>query len=366
MWNAKKPIIILATGGTGGHVFPAQAVAEEMIKRNWRVWLLVDRRGLKFTESMPDGVRIDTVPSASFSRGNIMDKITVLFNILFGTLISLIHMLRNRPAVVIGFGGYMAFPPLVAAILLRIPCMLHEQNSRLGLANKMLVRFVKLVACTWKQTNVKKNVQTVHTGNPVRHEFNELSKIGYCTPDGPGRNLLVIGGSQGAKLFDSLIPESLNLLPPRMRSSISLAQQVSTHKTEELKQFYNQLEIINDVRQFFSDTANRIAQSQLVIARAGASTLAELCLIGRPAILIPFARAANDHQSENARVLVAAGAAVSISESDCNPVTLATEIRRIFDDTDCAKRMANASKALGRPNSASELAAAAIMIAKKV
>jgi len=360
MGKRKAPLISLVTGGTGGHVFPAQALAEEMVRRDWRVEVFIDRRGQEFTSGMPQVVRLRNVPSATFARGGLPGRILVPFRIMAGVLVSLIHLVADRPAVQVGFGGYMTFPPMLAGWMLRIPGMLHEQNAEMGLANRMLARLTRRVATNNDGMVIPAGVVTVRTGNPVRREILARADSEYRAPDRRRNGILVIGGSQGASLFDLLIPTVLHHAREEAPGTLFIQQQVTARLIPDLEKMYDAMGVEHDLRPFYKDIADRLASSQLVIARAGASTLAELSCIGRPAILVPFARSANNHQVANARAFERAGAAICIEEHQLTVELLAAGLLSVISKPDRARAMARASKSLHIRDAADALANAAV------
>jgi len=364
MNRPESPLIALATGGTGGHVFPARALAEAMLEHKWRVVLFVDRRGGTYLDGLPSHVRVQTVPSATHARHGLWGAMTMPFKILVGVLASTLTMLRDRPAVLVGFGGYTSFPPVLAGWLLRIPSLLHEQNARMGLANRVLVRLTRRLATTTEGLAVPRGVITYRTGNPVRREIRCCAARVYTPPASAGNRILVMAGSQGAALFDAVVPEALMRLDARLRRGLVLAQQLHDSAGEDLAVRYRTLDIDADLRPFFADIPDRLATCQIVIARAGASSLAEICCIGRPAILVPFARSAGNHQVANARCLEAAGAAICIEEHESVPERLATALTAILDDPVQASRMAAAARSLAVADAAAALARTSLAVAE--
>ena len=353
---SEAPLVVIAAGGTGGHMFPAQALAEELIQRGWRVKLSTDARGNKYSTAFPASVVREVVSAATTARGGVIGKILVPFKILSGTFATFRSMRRDRPAAVVGFGGYPAVPAMLAARLLRIPRMVHEQNAVLGRVNKFFARKVNVVACSFWPTEVPRQTRTVHTGNPVRGAVLEYACADYTPPGNWEMNLLVIGGSQGASLFSTVVPEAIKALPDRMRHLLVVHQQARESDIEKVRAAYANLGVRADIQPFFNDVPVRIARSQLVVARAGASTLADLTVIGRPSVLIPLAIAMNDHQSANANGLVSAGGAFAIAEKELTAEALSEHIAAILSDPDGATAMAQAAAAQGSPKAAQELA----------
>ena len=353
---ADKPLLVIAAGGTGGHMFPAQALAETMLRRGWRVRLTTDPRGARYTGGFPHVVEVETIDSATFARAGALAKALVLPRILGGTLSALVRFLRDRPAVVVGFGGYPTIPALSAAWILRLPRMLHEQNGVLGKVNAAFARRVGAVACGTWPTALPAGVQAVHTGNPVRASVREKSGAPYIQPGEYPMSLLVIGGSQGARVLADTVPPAVAALPQRILTHLRVAQQARPEDMERVARFYAEQGIAAEVEPFFDDIPRRMAEAQLVISRAGASSVADLSVIGRPAILVPYAAATADHQSANARGLVEAGGAILVPESRLTPATLAEQIAMVLGNPAGAGQMAASALKTGKPEAAAHLA----------
>ncbi|MCY4258630.1 MAG: undecaprenyldiphospho-muramoylpentapeptide beta-N-acetylglucosaminyltransferase [Rhodobacteraceae bacterium] len=365
MSRPDPPLIALATGGTGGHVFPARALAETMLDRNWRVVMFVDRRGLRYLDNMPDAVCVHTIPSATHAGKGLGGLVTVPFRILSGLFAAMVMLLRDRPAVQVGFGGYTTFPPVLAGWLLRIPSLLHEQNAQLGLANRVLVRLTRRLATATENPDVPQGVTAVRTGTPVRAAIRRCSDVAY-TPPAPVRNrILIMAGSQGAAFFDSVVPEAIAQIESGLCRTLVLTQQFRAGAADRLLRRYTSLGVTADIQPFIHDIPEQLAACQLVIARAGASSLAEICAIGRPAILVPLAQSAGHHQIANARSLEAAGAAICLEESEASPERLAGAMTSFLADADGAARMADAARSLAVTDAADALARTVIEIAGK-
>jgi UDP-N-acetylglucosamine--N-acetylmuramyl-(pentapeptide) pyrophosphoryl-undecaprenol N-acetylglucosamine transferase len=263
---------------------------------------------------------------------------------------------RDRPAVVAGFGGYPSIPALMAAVAMRLPRVIHEQNGILGRVNGLFARRVDAFACGTWPTALPEGVEGVHVGNPVRGAVLARSGSPYIPPGEHPMSILAIGGSQGARILSDMVPEALAALPEALRRHLRVAQQARPEDEARVTQFYARAGIDAEVRPFFDDLPTRMADAQLVIARSGASTVADLSVIGRPSILIPYAAAAGDHQMANARGLSAAGAAISIPESKLTPASLAQQVELILSDPEGAAQMARAALSVGRPDAAARLA----------
>lgn len=353
---AEAPLLIIAAGGTGGHMFPAQSLAEEMLARGWRVHLSTDARGARYSTGFPEAVKREIVASASFSRGGVLARLGAPFRIMTGILTAVAVMRADRPAGVAGFGGYPALPAIAAAAALKVPCLIHEQNGVLGRVNRIFARRVKKVACGTWPTNVPDGANAVFTGNPVRQAVLAHAGAPYNPPDGAVIDILVIGGSQGAHLFSEVVPEALFRMEPDLRGRLRVSQQAREADVEPVRKAYATLGVPADVRTFFDDVPERMARAQLVVSRAGASSVADISVLGRPAILVPYAAATDDHQSANARGLANAGGAFVIPEAELSAQRLAATMTAILSDPEGAAAMAAASLTLGRPDAAKALA----------
>ena len=349
---------VLAAGGTGGHMFPAQALAEELLRRSWRLALASDTRGLLYANGMPEAMERRALKAATPSRGGLIGKIAAPLALWSGTLEALKWFKSDRPDIVIGFGGYPAAPATAAAIRLKLPRIIHEQNAVLGRANKLFAKRADVLACgICEPVNAPSGCTIQVLGNPIRDSALKAAETPYpeLTLDGP-IHLLVFGGSQGAGKFSEIVPPALSLLPDEMRARLRVTQQVREEHLEEARTRFHAAEINAEISPFFDDMPARIAAAHLVIARAGASTIAELTAIGRPSILIPLPTAIGDHQTENARTLAEKGAAVLMPEAELSADSLAENLSELLGASDGLAKMAGAARALGRPIAAVDLA----------
>lgn len=360
-----QPLLVIAAGGTGGHMFPAQALAEIMLKRGWRVRLSTDARGARYTGGFPHTVEIAQVKSATFARGGLGAKLAVPFKIAGGVLSALLSFRKDRPKVVVGFGGYPSIPAITAARLLKLPRMIHEQNGVLGRVNEMFAKQVDVVACGTWPTKVPEGVQAVHVGNPVRAAIMDRAEAAYIPPGDYPLSLVVIGGSQGARILSEVVPHAVAALPEGIRSRLRVAHQARDEDAETAARTYAQAGITAEVEPFFHDVPRRFSEAQLVIARSGASTVADLSVIGRPSILVPLAAAIRDEQTANARGLVENGAAIMIPESLFEPTSVAEQINLVLSNPDAAVKMAHAALALGKPDATERLAELVETLAEK-
>lgn len=360
------PLLLIAAGGTGGHMFPAQALAEAMVRRGWRVKLSTDARGARYAGGFPHVVQVEEVASATFARGGALARLAVPFRIAGGVLSAVLGMLRDRPAVVVGFGGYPTIPALSAAWVLRRPRMIHEQNGVLGRVNQVFARRVDRVACGTWPTALPAGVEGIHTGNPVRAAVLERAAAGYIPPGDYPMSLLVIGGSQGARVLSDVVPAAVAALPEGIRRYLRVAHQAREEDLPRVVAAYEAAGIMAEVEPFFRDIPRRLSEAQLVISRSGASSVADISVIGRPAVLIPFAAATGDHQTANARGLVDAGAAVLIAEKLLDPETLCAQMGAILASPDRAVAMAQHALGQGRPDATERLVALVEELAKGI
>ena len=349
------PLMIIAAGGTGGHMFPAQALAEAMLAKGWRVRLSTDARGARYTGGFPDAVDVSVVGSATFARGGIVAKLAVPFRILGGAVSAIGRMIKDRPVVVVGFGGYPAIPAMTAAWVLRIPRMIHEQNGVLGRVNQIFAKRVDQIACGTWPTELPEGAQGIHTGNPVRAAILERSAAPYIAPGDYPMSIVVMGGSQGARILSDVVPPAIANLPMALRQHIRVAQQAREEDLDRVRQFYADENIQADVQTFFTDVPERLADAQLVIARSGASTVADVSIVGRPAIWVPLAIAIRNEQVANARELVDSGAAVMMPESTFEVDALSAQIENILSQPEAARKMAASALKCAVPDATNRL-----------
>lgn len=322
--------ILLSTGGTGGHVFPAISLAEELKTRGYEIHLISDLRGQKYLNSdlNTDLNIIIHIIDIHISKANIIKFVKSVLQLVNAIFKSIFLIYKIKPDIVIGFGGYPTFAPLLASTILNVPIVLYEQNSFIGKSNRIFARFAKKIALSYKQTiNVcdKYSDKLILTGDIVRGNIKSLKpKNDFRNDD---FNILIFGGSQGAKIFSTLVPESIRLLlinHPNL--NISITQQVSKTEQEEVEKFYKELGIKYEISEFFHDIYKKYEKAQLVISRSGASTIAELTYIGLPAIFIPYPCSAENHQLHNAMQLSALDASWYFEQEKVNPIKLSEKI----------------------------------------
>jgi UDP-N-acetylglucosamine--N-acetylmuramyl-(pentapeptide) pyrophosphoryl-undecaprenol N-acetylglucosamine transferase len=351
--------VMLAAGGTGGHLFPAFALAQELGRRTIPVDLVTDMRGDRYGTDFPARA-VYRVPSATIAGRSPIAAAGSAWMLMRGVAAAFRLLGQVRPAAVVGFGGYPAFPPLLAATLRRIPTAVHEQNAVLGRANRMLAKRVSAIATSFELTRFLEGPALARarlTGNPVRDQVIQWASQGYLAPTREGPfSLLVFGGSQGARFFSEAVPPALALLPMEMRHRLQVVQQARAEDAEAVAAAYRASGIEAEVSHFFADLPERMAKSQLVVGRSGASTVAELTVIGRPAILVPLPHALDNDQLQNASRLAESGAAWCIEQKDLSQQRLAQAVGRLLGDADGLAQAADAAKKLGRPDAVGRLA----------
>jgi UDP-N-acetylglucosamine--N-acetylmuramyl-(pentapeptide) pyrophosphoryl-undecaprenol N-acetylglucosamine transferase len=357
-------LLLIAAGGTGGHMFPAQALAEAMVAKGWRVKLATDARGMRYAGGFPDQVERAVLASATFARGGVLARLAVPFRILSGLVTALWSMMRDRPDVVVGFGGYPSIPALSAAWILRCPRMIHEQNGVLGRVNRVFARRVDRVACGTWPTQLPSGVEGEQTGNPVRASVLERAGAAYIAPGDYPMSLVVIGGSQGARVLSDVVPEAIGSLAAAMRGHLRVAHQARQEDIARVGAAYAAVGVDAEVSAFFTDIPRRLSEAQLVISRSGASSVADISVIGRPSILIPYAAATGDHQTANAHGLAAAGGAVLAPETGLTAARLAAQIDAILGDETVALAMSLAALSQGVPDATERLVALVESLAK--
>ncbi|HEV7717522.1 MAG TPA: undecaprenyldiphospho-muramoylpentapeptide beta-N-acetylglucosaminyltransferase [Arsenicitalea sp.] len=349
---------VLMAGGTGGHLFPAMALAQELRRRGHIIHLMTDERVNGYGGDFP-AREIHIVPSATPSTRNPVQFVRASFRLLWGSIVAIGKLRGIKADAVIGFGGYPTFPPFFAASILGIPGLLHEQNAVMGRANRALGQFADILALSFAQTAYADKFlkEKVVTGNPVRDRVREFATKPYplLGSSDPIR-LTVFGGSQGARAFADLLPPAIALLSPELRSRLRLTQQCRAEDLDRVAEAYRQAKVNVELAAFFDDLPDRMARSHLVIARSGASTVAELCVLGRPAILIPLPGSIDGDQKNNAMVVDSAGGGWIIEQATITPQSLATRLEWLLRDAPGLATAARAAKALGQPRAVEKLA----------
>jgi UDP-N-acetylglucosamine--N-acetylmuramyl-(pentapeptide) pyrophosphoryl-undecaprenol N-acetylglucosamine transferase len=363
---SEKPLVLIAAGGTGGHLFPAESLATALKRLDARVALATDKRVGKIAESFP-AEEVVQLPAATPSDRSPAQTVKAVLVLGVGMIRALQAVRRLKPAVVVGFGGYPTVPPVLAASLLRVPTVVHEQNGVMGRANRFLAPRVTLIATGFpdvKGIPANASARLVHTGNPVRPAVLEAARAPYpaLTPGEPLR-LLVFGGSQGARVMSEVVPAAIERLPTELLPNIRVTQQARDEDLQRVRAHYRALNVAAEVQAFFRDLPGRMADAHLVISRSGASTVAELAVIGRPSLLVPLPGALDQDQAANAQVLADIGAATVIRQDAFTPERLAGEIAARFQDPQGLTRAAAATKSAGIADAAERLAAQVLRLA---
>jgi UDP-N-acetylglucosamine--N-acetylmuramyl-(pentapeptide) pyrophosphoryl-undecaprenol N-acetylglucosamine transferase len=362
---SSRPLILIAAGGTGGHLFPAESLAIALKARDVRVALASDHRVGNIAQSFP-AETIVKIPAATPSGGSPLQRAKAALVLGLGTLRALQALRRLRPDAVIGFGGYPTVPPLVAASLLRIPTVIHEQNGVIGRANRFLAPRVSLIATGFPQVRGVPNTsgRMVHTGNPVRPAVLAAAETPYPAVLADGSlKLLVFGGSQGARVMSDIVPAAVEQVPEELRRRLIITQQARQEDLARVQQAYSRVGVAADVQAFFKDLPQRMAEAHLVVSRSGASTVAELSVIGRPSILVPLPGALDQDQAANAQSLAAIGAATMVNQEAFTPARLAGELVDYLKNPQSLTRAAAAAKSAGIKDAAERLAAEVVQLA---
>ncbi len=352
-----SPLVVLAAGGTGGHIFPAEALTRELLGRGYRVALMTDKRGLTFGKDLT--VPVHYIRASSLKIG-VIGKIRSIAEMAIGVLQARWRLKKLRPDVVVGFGGYPSVPTVFAAAQLHIPIVLHEQNAVLGRANRALMDKARIIATSFPQVVGLKppsSVRLAYTGNPVRPAFMALRATPYASlSDGGPLKILVLGGSMGARVFSYVVPQALALLPDHLRRRVVIAQQCRKNDDEAARAAYASAGVDVELSPFFHDVPERIADSHLVICRAGGSTIAELTVVGRPSILVPYPHGHANEQGANAEAIAEAGGAWVISEQAFTPEALAVRLESLISLPSTLTKTAAAARGWGKVTAADSLA----------
>lgn len=354
---ASRPAV-LAAGGTGGHMFPALALAEELARRGRRVVVFTDDRGKTYAEKIA-GIEAIVVPSASPSRGGPLGRVTFLATLARGAFAASRLLRRLRAEIVVGFGGYASFPTGFMAGRYRLPLILHEQNGYLGLANRKLAKTAAAIGIAFpKVVGIPQTrAEIAQVGNPVRPAFLEIREHAYAPSNaGEPLRLMIMGGSQGARIFSEVIPEAIGKLDAALRARLDLAQQCRPEDLSTVQAAYDKIGVKATLKSFFDDVPARLGAAHLLVVRAGASTVAEITVAGRPAIYVPYPHAADDHQRYNAEAVAAAGAGWAMKQTDFTADALAARLVELAHRPQELAHAAQAARAFAKPDAAKALA----------
>ena len=352
--------ILIAAGGTGGHMFPAVSLANTLTARGRVVMFVTDPRGASISTEvlgLSDAVARHTISARSLS-GGIKGAAAGVAALTRGFLESRRLIREHDPIIAVGFGGYPTVPPILAAGLAGLPTVIHEQNALLGRANRRLARGAAAFALSFAQTQRLKSsghARSTVVGNPVRAEIAALAARPYTPPSGV-IDLLIVGGSQGAQVFSKIVPTAFKSLSAPQRARFRIAQQCRAEDIEAVREIYASLNMPVELQTFFEDIPSRLAAAHLVVGRSGASTVAELTAAGRPALYVPYPHAVDDHQTANARAVEAAGAGWVMAQSEFTPAAMAGWLEAALESSEALARVASAARTLGHPDAADRLA----------
>lgn len=359
--TVSRPLVVLATGGTGGHTFPAAALAEALTVRGCDLALFTDKRDIALPPALTE-LKVARLPAQGVAGRGLVGRVRAVVELARGTWQARRLLRQLRPAVVVGFGGYASVPTMLAAQRAGIPTVLHEQNAILGRANRVVAGKAKAICTSFEIVAglaAHTSGRTIRTGNPVRAAIAALRDQPYPTPiPGGPLSLLVTGGSQGARVFGDALPHALELLAPEYRVRLSLVQQCRAEQLDKVRAAYAAVGVNAEVMPFVQDMAGKLGRSHLVICRSGATTVAELTAAGRPAILVPYPYAADDHQTANAEAMSAAGGAWLMPQDSFSGPALAARLMHLLEHPETLNEAAGCARAFGIPDAAERLAGA--------
>ena len=363
------PKIILAAGGTGGHMFPAGALAKELKAQGFDVHLLTDNRGLVFVPQLTE-MEVHKIPAATVYGGGVFALPLRMFTLLVTLLVSISLILRLQPKVIIGFGGYPSFGPVIGGLLLRRSVLVHEQNAVLGRVNRLAARLGSSLATSYTNTvnvPVAAAERLRKTGNPLRAAVLKAAQGGYrfLSRSRPF-DLLVFGGSQGAKIFSDIVPQAIAQLPESQRKRLRVVHQVRKEDMRNALNTYASMGVYAEIRDFFDDLPTRMRRAHLVIARGGAGTLAEIAALGTPSIIVPLAGSLDQDQTHNAREMATAEAAVLMKQSSLTPAALAGAIEPLMADETRLQSMSDKARKFGELDAVGRLTRYAVCLANNL
>ena len=361
-----SPLVLLAAGGTGGHLFPAEALGVELIRRGFRVRLVTDARALRYSGLFSKDM-IDVVASETARGRNPLQLAYAGLTLAAGTLSAINLMRRSKPVAVVGFGGYPTLPPLIAARLAGVPGIIHDANAVLGRANRFLSRYVRAIATSLPGVLDRDPAlapKTTTVGTPMRPAILAAAAVQYTPPEANGPlRLLVVGGSQGARIMADIVPGAIERLEPAIWSRLTLTQQVREEDMTRVRAVYDKLKINAELAPFFTDLPARLASNHLVVSRSGAGTVAELAAIGRPSILVPLPGSIDQDQFANAGVLAQVNGALRIPQTEFTSERLAAEISAFAAEPARLAAMAEAARGAGRLDAAERMADLVVKVA---
>jgi UDP-N-acetylglucosamine--N-acetylmuramyl-(pentapeptide) pyrophosphoryl-undecaprenol N-acetylglucosamine transferase len=363
---SNAPLFLLAAGGTGGHLFPAEALGVELMKRGFHVRLVTDSRALRYSGLFTRDT-INVVPSETVRSRNPLSLARTGLTLAAGMAVATYLLRKLKPSAVVGFGGYPTLPPLIAAKLLGIPAVIHDANAVLGRANRFLSSYVNAIATSLPgvlDRDPQLASKTTTVGTPMRPAILAAAGVNYAAPDASGPlRLLVVGGSQGARVMSDIVPPAIEKLEPSLWGRLVLTQQVRDEDMARVRAVYDRLKINAELAPFFNDLPARLAANHLIVSRSGAGTVAELAAIGRPSILVPLPGSIDQDQFANAGVLSQTGGALRIPQAEFTPDRLASEISALAAEPRKFEGMAQAARQAGRLDAAERLADLVVKVA---
>ena len=351
--------IALTSGGTGGHMFPAVSLARALVRRGAKVVFFTDARAARYTENL-EGVTTILLPAGGVAGKGLRGRISGLLRLALGTWQARGHLKKIRPAAVIGFGGYASIPATVSAKGLHIPMAIHEQNAVLGRANRVVAKSASRIATSFPEVRMISDAdkpRVIWTGNPVRPEIAALANIPYHAPEDNGPvNLLITGGSQGARILSEILPKAIIRLPDDLKARLHVTQQARAEDLDQVNKTYEGSGVDVTLKPFFDDIPERLRDAHLVIARSGASTVAELTVAGRPSLLVPLPHAIDDHQRYNAEQVEQAGGAWMLSQERFTVEIVSERLAKLLTGSSALARAAEGARSAARANAAERLA----------
>lgn len=361
--------ILLAAGGTGGHMFPAGALAEKLQLEGYEVHLATDSRGMAFVDRLV-AMPVHNIPAATIYSGGVLALPTRVLTLIWSLLVSLFLLLRLKPKVIIGFGGYPSFGPVMAGLILRRPVLVHEQNAVLGRVNRLAARFGASIATSYANTaNVPNRAaeRMRRTGNPLRPSVLKAAQGRYRYLTGSRSfDLLVFGGSQGAKVFSEVLPLAVAELPENLRRRLRIVHQVRKPDMRRALDEYGAIGVYAEIRDFFADLPTRMRRAHLVIARGGAGTMSEICALGTPSVIVPLPGSLDQDQAANVRELARAGGAVMLQQSDFTIERLSEELQRMMTDDNVLLGMSKQALKFGELDAVGRLGRYCLCLAEGV
>ena len=350
-----KGICLLCTGGTGGHVMPCVALANELDKAGWQVFIFSDERGMQYLDRNSTKYTIQKVDIDSQTLSMRKRILKLSYQLPIAAISSAKFVISKKPRFVIGFGGVSTFSTLFIAILFRVPLFIQEQNAVLGRVNRFFQKYSIKIFHHFSKTLFLDNKKSVHSGNPIRIEVLNKFNSQYLEPGSWPITVLVIGGSQGASLLSEIVPLAIGMLSKKIQKRLTVFHQARINDVEKVLSYYDEIGLRAYVLPFFKDIERLMSESQIIICRAGANTLADISVIGRPAILIPLQNAKDDHQLHNAKIYAEGGAALVTEEGPSLAEEISENLRIIFKSPSKARNMALRSLEMSKPDASKDI-----------